>query len=77
MPRQSRADGGAEAVVQALQALPIVLVGKKNCAYSLEAESALCAAAARIGGKEAVCCLWLDSLPSGAAIWGALKQVTG
>eukprot|EP00887_Chlorella_sp_A99_P002932 scaffold24.g2932.t1 len=68
------ADSGPAGVVEALKRLPVALVGKTTCAYSLEAQATLAGAAAPIGGAAAVETFWLDKLPAGAAVHGALKK---
>lgn len=60
-------------MVACLRGLPIALVGRTSCAYSLEAHATLCAAAAPLGGADAVTTVWLDKAPAGAEVWAALK----
>jgi hypothetical protein len=64
-------------VVAALRGLPIALVGRTSCAYSLEAQSTLASAAASLGGADAVAAFWVDSMPDGAAVHEALKAELG
>ena len=64
-------------MVAALRGMPIALVGRTSCAYSLEAQSTLASAAASLGGADAVAAFWVDSMPDGAAVHDALKAELG
>lgn len=70
----SSADGGSKGLADLLRSLPIALVGKTTCAYSLEANSTLASAAANAGGADIVSSFWIDSMVGGTAIHNALKQ---
>ncbi|KAL4531957.1 hypothetical protein Ndes2437B_g02386 [Nannochloris sp. 'desiccata'] len=67
-------DSGGKGLIEALKKLPIALVGKPRCAYSIEAYEMLCVAAANIGGADSVSVYWLDGTPASAAIHTALKE---
>jgi glutaredoxin len=62
--------------VNALRSLAIAFVGKRKCAYSVEANALLVSAAAVVGGAEAVTSYWLEDLPKefAAQLHAALKK---
>ncbi|KAL4449458.1 hypothetical protein ABPG77_007102 [Micractinium sp. CCAP 211/92] len=68
------AGGGPARLVETLKSLPIALVGKTSCAYSLEAQATLASAAAHVGGTAAVSTFWLDKVQDGSAVWAALRS---
>ena len=68
------ADGGAKGVIEVLRSVPIALVGKTTCAYSLEANNTLVSAAANCGGADIVTTFWVDEMPMGGDVHAALKQ---
>ncbi|PSC71350.1 C4-dicarboxylate ABC transporter [Micractinium conductrix] len=71
------ADGGPSAVVDALKRLPIAIVGRTTCPFCLEAVATLTAAAANVGGADAVSVFWVDKLEGGGTVFDALKKETG
>jgi tellurite resistance protein TehA-like permease/glutaredoxin-related protein len=67
-------ESGAKGLVETLKTLPIALVGKPRCAYSIEAYETLTAAAANVGGADSISTYWLDGTTASAAIHNALKE---
>jgi len=73
-PFLTLSDGGGKGLIEALNKLPIALVGKPRCAFSTEAYEMLCDASANIGGADSVSAFWLDGTPASTAIHTALKE---
>ena len=68
------ADDGTKGVVDLLRSLPVALVGKTTCAYSVEAINALVAAASNCGGADIITTFWVDKMPKGDDIHTALQH---